>query len=224
MSEHPTAPQAPQDPEEIGRRRFMAQATIVMGGFVGLGLLIPLGAALWPRPELLTANQGWSPLSADEFASLQASLDRPIKIHFTKKNVIDGYLVSDNDYYVWGVRMNADQERQFREQRPDLFEPGALVEVPTQIGALSFVMFSSVCPHLQCKFDWDDSLKAFLCPCHGSQFSRLGAHMKKPDGTPIGPAPRGLDPVPFRDQQGIAQVEWVKYFANVPYRMIVSYS
>jgi len=224
VSEDPTAPQAPKDPEEMGRRRFMAQATVAIGGFVSLGLAIPLVTALVPRPELLNANKGWSPLSPDEFNALKASIDKPVKIHFTKKNVVDGYLVSDNDYYVWGIHMNADEERQFREQRPDLFDPASRGDVSFDVGVLGFVVFSSVCPHLQCKFDWDDGLKAFLCPCHGSQFSKLGVHMKKPDGSYIGPAPRGLDPVPFRTQDGMAEVEWVKYFANVPYRMIVSYS
>ncbi len=45
-------------PEEIGRSRFLAQATIVMGGAVGLGLVIPIGAGLWPKPELINANKG----------------------------------------------------------------------------------------------------------------------------------------------------------------------
>ncbi|HXM18812.1 MAG TPA: Rieske 2Fe-2S domain-containing protein [Candidatus Tumulicola sp.] len=220
----PKTPPQPDTPDEISRTRFMAQATVVLGGVVGLGLVVPLAATLWPKPELLSANKGWSSLSATEFAALKASIDKPVKITFTKKNVIDGYLVSDNSYYVWGVHMNAAEESQFREQRPDLFDPKSLGDVTFPVGTMGFVMFSSVCPHLQCKFDWDDGLKAFLCPCHGSQFSKFGVHMKKPDGSFIGPAPRGLDPVPFREQSGIAEVEWVKYFANVPYRMIVSYS
>lgn len=224
MSEHPTAPQSAQAPEEIGRSRFLAQATIVMGSFVGLGLAIPLATALWPREELLNANKGFSPLSADEFNALKASIDKPVKIHFTKKNVVDGYLVSDNDYYVWGIHMTPDEERQFRAQRPDLFDPASRGDVNFEVVTMGFTLFSSVCPHLQCKFAWDDGLKAFLCPCHGSQFSKFGVHMTNANGQPIGPAPRGLDPVPFREQNGMAEVEWVKYFANVPYRMIVSYS
>jgi len=209
-------------PEEMGRLRFMAQATVALGGIVGLGLAIPFATALWPKSELLNANKGWSDITPDEFNSLKASIDKPVKIHFTKKNLQDGYLVSDQDYYVWGIHMNPDEEQQFRAQRPDLFSGGGQVDFP--VVTMGFTMFSSVCPHLQCKFAWDDGLKAFLCPCHGSQFSKIGTHMKKPDGSYIGPAPRGLDPIPFREQSGVAQVEWVKYFANVPYRLIVSYS
>lgn len=224
MSEEARAYQDPGTPEEIGRRRFMAEATIALGGIVGLGLVIPLLATLWPRPELLNANKGFSPLSPDEFKALQASLDKPIKINFVKKGVTDGYLVSDNDYYVWGLHMTAAEEADFRAQRPDLFDPKLQGDVTFPVGTLGIVLFSSLCPHLNCKFDWDDSIKAFLCPCHGSQFTKYGVHMRKPDGQFIGPSPRNLDPVPFREERGVAEVEWVKYLANTPSRLIVSYS
>jgi len=216
--------QQPDAPEEIGRTRFLAEATVALGSVVALGLIIPLAGTLWPKSELLNANKGWSDISKDEFDALKASIDKPVKINFQKKGVVDGYLVSDEDYYVWGVHMTPAEEAQFKQERPDLFDPGKLGDVKFPVVTMGFVLFSSVCPHLQCKFAWDDGLKAFLCPCHGSQFSKFGMHMKRPDGSFIGPAPRGLDPVPFREQNGIAQVEWVKYFANVPYRMIVSYS
>jgi Rieske Fe-S protein len=224
VSEDPNAKVDAETSEEIGRSRFLAQATIVMGGVVGLGLVIPLAGGLWPKPELLNANKGWSPLSKDEFAALQASLDKPVKINFVKKDVTDGYLVSDNDYYVWGVHMNAEEEKNFKQQRPELFDPKGGGDVPFEVATMGFVMFSSLCPHLNCKYHWDDGLKAFLCPCHLSQFSKVGVHLRNSQGQLIGPAPRGLDPVPFREQAGIAEVEWVKYAANTPSRMIVSYS
>ena len=223
MSEHPTAPQATEGAEEIGRSRFLAQATIVMGGVVGLGLTIPLLGALWPKPELINANKGWSSLKPDEFAALKASLDKPVKLNFVKKAVTDGYLPpTDQDYYVWGIHMTPEEEQRFRDERPDLFDTGGAVDFA--VGTLGFALFSSLCPHLNCKYDWDPGLKAFLGPCHGSQFSRLGAHMKNASGQYIGPSPRGLDPVPFREQSGAAEVEWVKFKANQPDRLIVAYS
>jgi cytochrome b6-f complex iron-sulfur subunit len=43
-----------------------------------------------------------------------------------------------------------------------------------------------VCTHLGCLYGWDDQETKFICPCHGSQFTK--------DGTWIqGPAPRNLD-------------------------------
>lgn len=46
--------------------------------------------------------------------------------------------------------------------------------------------FHKVCTHLSCLLAWDDQTAAFVCPCHGSQFSRTGE-------LATGPATRGLD-------------------------------
>lgn len=221
MADDATAGQG-LDREEMNRQRFLAQATVVLGGAVGAGLLLSLAPTLWPKPELINANKGFSPIKPDEFAQLKASLDKPVKINF-RKHVVDGYLTVDDDYYVWGIHMTPAEEQKFKADRPDLFDPKLRGDVNFPIAAMGFVMFSSLCPHLNCKFDWDDSLKGFLCPCHGSQFSKFGVHLKNPSGQLIGPSPRGLDPVPFEEQNGTAQVEWVKYKANEPSRIIVAY-
>ena len=42
------------------------------------------------------------------------------------------------------------------------------------------------CVHLGCKVPWCDSSQWFECPCHGSQYNRVGERKG-------GPAPRGLD-------------------------------
>jgi cytochrome b6-f complex iron-sulfur subunit len=43
-----------------------------------------------------------------------------------------------------------------------------------------------VCTHLGCIYDWKPAENKFICPCHGSQFSREGQFL-------AGPAPRNLD-------------------------------
>lgn len=43
-----------------------------------------------------------------------------------------------------------------------------------------------VCTHLGCLFQWRPTENRFICPCHGSQFSRTGEYL-------AGPAPRSLD-------------------------------
>lgn len=43
-----------------------------------------------------------------------------------------------------------------------------------------------VCTHLGCLFQWHATENRFICPCHGSQFSRTGEYL-------AGPAPRSLD-------------------------------
>ena len=42
------------------------------------------------------------------------------------------------------------------------------------------------CPHLGCRVPWCESSEEYECPCHGSNFNRVGDVLS-------GPAPRGLD-------------------------------
>lgn len=55
--------------------------------------------------------------------------------------------------------------------------------------------FSSVCPHLGCDVEWNDSESTWDCPCHGSRFEANGA-LKS------GPARRGLDPIEVSVENG----------------------
>ena len=222
MSNEAKAYQDEGTPEEISRRAFLARATIFSGSVVGVALAIPLLGSLVPKPELVDANKGFSPLNKDEFAELERTADKPVKIFFSKL-VTDGYLRQDAEYYVWGLKLVGDDLATLRQQRPELFADAQRGDIDYPVGNLNFVMFSSLCPHLNCKYDWDDGIKGFLCPCHGSQFTRFGKHMTDAKGNFIGPAPRGLDPLPFRETAGVAEVEWIKYSANTPHVIRMSY-
>jgi quinol---cytochrome c reductase iron-sulfur subunit, bacillus type len=46
--------------------------------------------------------------------------------------------------------------------------------------------FAPLCTHLGCAYQWEPKQHQFLCPCHGSVFSKTGAVV-------AGPAPRPLD-------------------------------
>lgn len=65
-------------------------------------------------------------------------------------------------------------------------------------------VFSPVCPHLGCQVVWSKDKKQFICPCHNSTFSAQGAVLG-------GPAPRPLDTLPTRIEQGMLLVSWVNY-------------
>jgi Rieske Fe-S protein len=223
LSTEAKAYQDPGTPEEISRRAFFARATIFTGSIITLGLAIPLVASLIPKSELIDANKGFSPLNKTEFAQLEHTLDKPVKIFFHKL-VDDGYYRADAEYYVWGVKMSAADLVKLHQERPELFNPATRGDVDYPIGTLGFVMFSSLCPHLNCKFDWDDGVKRFICPCHGSQFNTFGRHLtaQETGGNP-GPAPRGLDPLPFKEQDGVAEVEWIKFAANTSSIIRVAY-
>jgi cytochrome b6-f complex iron-sulfur subunit len=43
-----------------------------------------------------------------------------------------------------------------------------------------------VCTHLGCLYNWNGQEIKYICPCHGSQFQKVGTYIQ-------GPAPRSLD-------------------------------
>jgi cytochrome b6-f complex iron-sulfur subunit len=45
--------------------------------------------------------------------------------------------------------------------------------------------FSVTCPHLGCSYSYDDGLRHFLCPCHGSQFALDGSVVHGPATSPL---------------------------------------
>ncbi|MFA5891584.1 MAG: ubiquinol-cytochrome c reductase iron-sulfur subunit [Actinomycetota bacterium] len=49
------------------------------------------------------------------------------------------------------------------------------------------------CPHLGCRIPFCESSNQFECPCHGSVFNRKGEYVR-------GPAPRGMDSFPVREE------------------------
>ncbi len=208
----------PGTPEEQSRRTFLANATLAVGGVIGLVLAVPLVTSLIPESLLSpskSAGGTWAELPKNEFAKVTAG-GTPISLTFNFKYA-DGYFPpADDQQSVWGVKLTPDQEKTFQQKRPDLFsKPSAKVAYP--VITASYVIFSSICPHLGCRFDWKAEQKRFVCPCHGSQFGPEGAKL-------AGPAPRGLDPLPFREHDGAAQVTWIQYKSGQPDRVIVAYS
>ena len=62
-------------------------------------------------------------------------------------------------------------------------------------------VLSPVCPHQGCEVLWDSQANQFACPCHESYFAADGARIS-------GPAPRGLDQLPTRVENGRLQVQY----------------
>jgi Rieske Fe-S protein len=104
-------------------------------------------------------------------------------------------------------------EAALQKARPDLYADGKDL-LPYPVVNLGFVLFSPICPHLGCRYSWIDAQKKFACPCHGSQFTNLGEHE-------AGPAPRGLDPLPLREESGKAEVTWIEYKQGTPDHIVL---
>ncbi len=197
-------------PAEQTRRTFMVQATIALGGVIGLGIAIPVVTSLIPAQDALASN--WSPLTADELAQLKKATDKPIKVSFAVKTK-DGYLPEASaDEFVWAIKTD---EATMKSKRPELFESAAKLSYP--VVNMGFVIFSPICPHLGCRYAYNDQSGKFACPCHGSVYTTVGEHI-------AGPAQRGLDPLPLREQSGTAQITWIQYEQNVPDHVVLSYS
>jgi Rieske Fe-S protein len=72
-------------------------------------------------------------------------------------------------------------------------------------------VFTSTCPHLGCTVRWRPEASRFSCPCHESTFSVDGARIS-------GPAPRTLDPLPWKLEDGRLYAQHVVFRPGVPRR------
>ena len=205
---HAEAYKDPGTPEEQTRRTFMANAVIALGGVIGLGIAIPVVTSLLPPTD--ASNDVWSPLTPEEAARLKkATATTPAKVTF-KVHETNGYFGAvDNEQFVWAVGATEDQMKQ---ARPELF--AGANKLPYDAVNMGFVIFSPLCPHLGCRYAYNEGQKKFVCPCHGSVYSELGVHE-------AGPALRGLDPLPLREFQGKVEVTWIEYQQNTPSHLIL---
>lgn len=64
--------------------------------------------------------------------------------------------------------------------------------------------YSPICPHLGCRYKWQADSDHFVCPCHGSVFDKNGKVV-------AGPAPRPLDTLPTKIENGDLFVEWEQF-------------
>ncbi len=70
-------------------------------------------------------------------------------------------------------------------------------------------VFSPLCTHLGCGYRWDDPDRKFKCPCHGSVYDVTGKVLG-------GPAPRHLDVLPSKVENGRLFVIYKEFKAGLP--------
>jgi menaquinol-cytochrome c reductase iron-sulfur subunit len=85
----------------------------------------------------------------------------------------------------------------------------AIKHSPTEI-----TVFSPICPHLGCEYNWNPKTSHFECPCHGSVFALDGKVL-------AGPAPRPLDTLPAKMEGGQLFVEWERFRIGIPQKIAV---
>jgi menaquinol-cytochrome c reductase iron-sulfur subunit len=69
-------------------------------------------------------------------------------------------------------------------------------------------VFSPMCTHLGCGYRWEDADRKFKCPCHGSVYDADGKVL-------AGPAPRRLDVLPSKVDDGRLFVMYKEYKAGL---------
>lgn len=75
-------------------------------------------------------------------------------------------------------------------------------------------VLSAVCTHLGCTVPWIDKQNKFICPCHQAIFD--------PSGKLIGgPAPRGMDVLPMKIEQGVLKVEYQFFRQLTPKKEVI---
>ena len=70
-------------------------------------------------------------------------------------------------------------------------------------------VFSPICPHLGCYYQWSQQSRRFECPCHASLFALDGKVLG-------GPAPRPLDTLQSRIKNGNLFVKWERFKVGTP--------
>ncbi len=73
-------------------------------------------------------------------------------------------------------------------------------------------VFSPICPHLGCHYDWHPEENEFICPCHGSVYAVTGKVLG-------GPAPRPLDTLPWKLEKDQLLVEWETFKVGIPQKI-----
>ena len=87
----------------------------------------------------------------------------------------------------------------------DRFEPGTVTAFPegkfylVRLDDGSFLALHRECTHLGCTVPWSEDERRFVCPCHASSYDIRGVVLTSP-------APRPLDWLPVRVENGIVKV------------------
>ncbi len=170
QEDRPPVVYVPPDPETLGvtRRQFLNRSIVSMFGLALTGFGMAVIAQLWPRP---TAGFG---------AKINVG-----RISDIKANVAAG----GGFYYFPEGRMWITEYPPSAVQKAETaYSFYSKVEGGLQAGVVALFQ---TCPHLGCRVPECATSQWFECPCHGSQYNRVGE--KKG-----GPAPRGMDRFPMQ--------------------------
>jgi Rieske Fe-S protein len=166
------------------RRSFLKGATLALGGAVGVIFAVPLVRYLLFPVGRKVVSSAVEPVDVIAESALVAG-GPPVQVA----------IVAAEQRDAWGKR--------------DKVGVGSAWLSKDTSGKVT--AFSAVCPHLGCAIGYDETTKAFRCPCHKSAFDREGAKQ-------AGPAKRGMDPLPVAVAGGRVKLTFIRFRPDVPDR------
>ena len=78
----------------------------------------------------------------------------------------------------------------------------------------NITVFSPICPHLGCRYQWNSNSKLFVCPCHHSVFDIDGKVLS-------GPSPRPLDTLPQKIKDNNLYVLWERFKPGIEKKELI---
>jgi len=184
----PYLPPAPIDEEALGvtRRQFLNRSILAVFGLSVSAFGATTIAFLWPT---LSGGFG-SKVSAGKLTDILASIDS-----------------SKGPFYIPDARTYVN--RYPADALVKAKKSGAYADPILAGYSAGLVALYQKCVHLGCRVPWCTSSQWFECPCHGSQYNRVGE--KKG-----GPAPRGLDRFAVSVDGGNVTVDTKTIFVGPP--------
>ena len=76
-------------------------------------------------------------------------------------------------------------------------------------------VLSAVCTHLGCTVPWIENQNKFICPCHQAIFDPTGKLLG-------GPAPRGMDVLPMKIEQGVLKIQYQYFRQLTPNKEVIA--
>lgn len=108
------------------------------------------------------------------------------------------------------------KQLQYLRSEQDGYMPSNVTKAVWAIkhSATDVTVLSPICTHLGCGYNWDEEADRFKCPCHGSVYDKSGKVLG-------GPAPRPLDPLPTRIEEGRLLVQYKEFKSGLATRVEV---
>lgn len=177
-SEATPAAYVPLDAEALGvtRRQFLNRGIVtLMGASIGAFGAAAIG---FLRPTKVTGfgSKITLPDSLDEILATIESKKEPY-------------------YYGTGRLYIVPYPTETIDKAKDVYDGAVLAGMEQGVVALY-----QKCVHLGCRVPWCKTSQWFECPCHGSQYNRVGEYK-------AGPAPRGLDRFPLQIAGGKISID-----------------